>query len=126
LWKVSSRVIHIAELLRKIPVVEAIFLQRIDVEPLNPFSGYFKLRASIKSEKMIDIYERLVNGITVKYAYVLLIGKKAVMRYNNAPHHRQIATFPHHKHVKNQVKPLYEPSIEAFIKEVKEILETIK
>ena len=57
---------------------------------------------------------------------MLLIGKKAVMRYNNAPHHRQIATFPHHKHVKNQVKPLYEPSIEAFIKEVKEILETIK
>nr|MDO8044882.1 hypothetical protein [Candidatus Baldrarchaeota archaeon] len=51
LWKVSSRVIHIAELLRKIPVVEAIFLQRIDVEPLNPFSGHFKLRASIKSEK---------------------------------------------------------------------------
>nr|MDO8044883.1 DUF6516 family protein [Candidatus Baldrarchaeota archaeon] len=57
---------------------------------------------------------------------MLLIGKKAVMRYNNAPHHRQIATFPQHKHVKNQVKPLYEPSIEAFIKEVKEILETIK
>jgi hypothetical protein len=41
-----------------------------------------------------------------------------IFRYDNAPHHRNIATFPHHKHVGNNVSPSREPSLSTVLEEV--------
>lgn len=47
-----------------------------------------------------------------------------ILRYDNAHSYSGITTSPHHKHLEdNKVKPLFEPSLEAFLNEVKELLE---
>jgi len=38
--------------------------------------------------------------------------------WDNAPHHKDIETYPYHKHTKEGVKPLHDPSLEKFFKEV--------
>ena len=57
------------------------------------------------------------------YGYQLLVDDKPLLRYDNAPHHPEIETFPHHKHVGDRVEPLHSPSIEAFLEEAKSVVE---
>ena len=86
--------------------------------------GYFKLRA-IKHDYKIFISELLIKGSVIKYSYTLLYGEydeKVILRYDNAPHHPYIETFPHHKHKNDKVKPLKNHSIDSFIEEVESII----
>ncbi len=66
-------------------------------------------------------YIRVTNNIPVKlkhrYHYEDAEGD-TVFRYDNAPHHRNIVTFPHHKHVGDNVLPSREPSLSTVLEEV--------
>jgi hypothetical protein len=43
--------------------------------------------------------------------------------YDNAPHHPEIFTFPHHKHIgENRIAPTDQPSISQVLIEIKEYL----
>ena len=88
--------------------------------PAN-IDGYYKLQA-IKHNYKIFITELLLRGSIVKYSYTLLYDEKSILRYDNAPHHLHIETFPHHKHENDEVKPLYKYSIEEFIREVRNLV----
>ena len=85
-------------------------------------NGYYKLLA-VKSGYRVFVAELLVGGEIAKYSYTLLHGERPVLRYDNAPHHPNIETFPHHKHENDEVKPLHDNSIEAFLKEVRRFIE---
>ena len=51
---------------------------------------------NIKRDKMIRL----------KYRFHLTnVNDEMVFRYDNAPHHPEIATYPHHKHVKGEKVP---------------------
>jgi hypothetical protein len=66
-------------------------------------------------------YIRITSNIPIKlkyrYHYEDAEGNMA-FRYDNAPHHRNIATFPHHKHVGDNVLPSREPSLSTVLEEV--------
>jgi hypothetical protein len=66
-------------------------------------------------------YIGIINNISIKlkyrYHYEDAEGNM-IFRYDNAPHHRNIATFPHHKHVGNNVLPSREPSLSTVLEEV--------
>jgi hypothetical protein len=66
-------------------------------------------------------YIRITNNIPIKlkyrYHYEDAEGD-TVFRYDNAPHHRNITTFPHHKHVGDNVLPSREPSLSTVLEEV--------
>jgi hypothetical protein len=45
-----------------------------------------------------------------KYSYQYMRNDELIFRYDNAPHHQELATFPHHKHISedsvtNSVRP---------------------
>ncbi|WP_369800478.1 MULTISPECIES: toxin-antitoxin system TumE family protein [Microcystis] len=44
----------------------------------------------------------------------------------NAPHHVEIATFPHHKHEVDDIKESLEPSLEEVLLEIAEKQRNIK
>lgn len=47
-----------------------------------------------------------------------------ILRYDNAHGYSDIATSPHHKHPKgNKVEPLFDPSLEVFLREVENLLD---
>jgi len=41
-----------------------------------------------------------------------------LVRWDNAPHHRNIKTFPHHKHVKEEIDESYEVTLEDILKRI--------
>jgi hypothetical protein len=45
-----------------------------------------------------------------------------VLRYDSAPHHPDLPTFPHHKHVGNERLPAAEPTLRQVLNEVASLL----
>ncbi len=43
---------------------------------------------------------------------------KLIFRYDNAPHHRDVHTFPHHKHELEDVKGASEPGLKDVLLEI--------
>lgn len=44
--------------------------------------------------------------------------KKLIFRYDNAPHFKEVKTFPHHKHIGNIVLPVKQKSLAEVIEEI--------
>jgi hypothetical protein len=58
----------------------------------------------------------------LKYRYQCMDDKQALLfRYDNAPHHREIRTFPHHKHDPHQIGESSEPTLYEVLLEVADI-----
>lgn len=72
---------------------------------------------------VIDVREVWLGGSLASYSYQLITAGQPLLRYDNAPHHPEVETFPHHKHVEGKVKPLHDHSLEAFLKEARQLLE---
>jgi hypothetical protein len=66
-------------------------------------------------------YIRITSNIPIKlkyrYHYEDAEGD-TVFRYDNALHHKDIVTFPHHKHVGDNVLPSREPSLSTVLEEI--------
>jgi len=84
------------------------------------YTGWFRILA-IKNTYRIYITELILDGLITKYSYTFLYKNEPILRYDNSPHHPHLKTHPHHKHIKETIKPLQKPTIEEFIKEVKQI-----
>jgi hypothetical protein len=57
------------------------------------------------------------------YVYQYIRSGEAVFRYDNAPHHPDLPTFPHHKHVRKERLPATEPTLSQVVSEVVALLE---
>jgi len=47
---------------------------------------------------------------------------RLIFRYDNARHHPEIPTFPHHKHLNNLIEECDEPNIACVISEIERIV----
>lgn len=47
-----------------------------------------------------------------------------IFRYDNATHHKEISTFPHHKHVGIEVKPSREMGLAEVVSEIESTILT--
>ena len=57
--------------------------------------------------------------IVDKYRFQYMTGDgQMIFRYDNAPHHPELASFPHHKHLPNKVIPSSMPSIKDILNEI--------
>jgi len=48
--------------------------------------------------------------------------KQLIFRYDNARHHNDIKTFPHHKHIEETVLESIEPNLEQILSEIEYVL----
>ncbi|WP_143522162.1 toxin-antitoxin system TumE family protein [Pyrodictium delaneyi] len=56
----------------------------------------------------------------IAYSYYWLSQSgETIEGWDNAPHHPEVETYPHHRHVGGEVRPLEDPSLEAFLEHVK-------
>ena len=46
--------------------------------------------------------------------------KRLIRRWDNAPHHSNIETFPHHLHMEDDVKPSEEPTFVEILEKIEE------
>ena len=81
----------------------------IDIqEPLvcvasSEYDGLIRCRVTLSDGSFLDIYEvvstELSYRVRVYYSYAHVWGGQVAFRYDNAPHHPEIVTNPHHKHI---------------------------
>jgi len=101
----------------------SIFVENVDVEyevksrSIGIVHGVLEMIDGSTLEFMELINIKRGKVIRLKYRFHLMnINAEMVFRYDNAPHHLEIATYPHHKHVKGEKVP--RPSKEVGLKDV--------
>ncbi len=84
------------------------------------------------SEGMVTGRLLFLGGYSLNFMEYILIGKqrpkyrfnlsdskgKLIFRYDNAPHHIEISTYPHHKHIGKQVKSSEQIGLAEVISEI--------
>lgn len=84
---------------------------------------YINLRVVIpRHNALIVIREYWRQGELVAYGYYVRVGGYEEW-WDNRPHHPEIPTHPHHRHVGDRVEPLSSPSLENFVHRVRELIE---
>lgn len=75
---------------------------------------FIRLKATLHNGSILHVKEFLSPGKS-KYSYHWQDATgKLILRWDNAPHHRHISTFPYHLHEGDEIKP----SERVFIHEV--------
>lgn len=91
---------------------DTILRQEIEVQQLDSRraesneAGEFNARVSFYDQSLLEASEKVKveDGEIIKQDYSYHYQKSngdLVFRYDNAPHHPEIETFPHHKHVES-------------------------
>ena len=84
-----------------------------------------KVRARLPNGYTLDIY---YNATLQKYSYTITKDDKRVIGWDNAPHHKQVKTHPHHFHTpdgkitESKMKGNPTKDIASILKEAKKIL----
>jgi hypothetical protein len=87
-------------------------------------NGLIRCRVVFWDDSYLDLYEvvstELGYPVRVHYAYSYIREGRRVFRYDNAPHHPEIVTHPHHKHTghTDRLTPADQPSLSQVLAEV--------
>jgi hypothetical protein len=93
--------------------------KEIKITQINEFLSIIECEVKFKDSSLI-IFEIIgFNGHEIskkKYKYHYQDSKNnLIFRYDNAPHHKEISTFPHHKLLPDQVIESNEPDINSMV-----------
>ena len=94
----------------------------------DDFNGLIHCRVIFWDGSFLDIHEvvstELGYPVRINYAYTYLRNDQRVFRYDNAPHHPEIATHPHHKHIgpQDRLAPADQLNLSQVITEVEALL----
>lgn len=96
-----------------------------DIKPFSDVKAFIKGEITFSDGSILDFAE--VKDVTLevkpKYRYHYMDkDKNLIFRYDNAAHHKEIATFPHHKHTPKGVEESNEPTIKTIMKEIEGII----
>jgi hypothetical protein len=96
----------------------------------DDYNGVLRVRIIYWDQSFLDIHEtvstELGYPVRIHYAYTFIQNGIQTFRYDNAPHHREILTFPHHKHIGLGVRPIPsdQPSLNQVLIEISGLLGT--
>lgn len=99
-------------------IVQDIRLLELDGETL-------RLILYLKDDSNLRVTEQWEGETLKRYSYYWLSSTNELKcGWDNAPHHKQIETFPHHKHVAQQknIQPSEETSLEKVIKVITKVV----
>lgn len=109
-------------LLRDFPIIQSYTLTK---KLYNIYQGYvagavrFEYGYALHFVEVMDVE----IGRKLKYRYQCMDARQElIFRYDNAPHHSEIPTFPHHKHLPAQIEASKEPSLGAVLLEISRII----
>ncbi|GBD96012.1 MAG TPA: hypothetical protein ENG83_15345 [Nitrospirae bacterium] len=85
-------------------------------------TGYIEVLVLFQNGSKLSVFEFLRYSNTAvsreKYRYQFMNSKdQEIFRYDNAPHHKSVSSFPHHKHIENKVYDSIAPSLTEVLKE---------
>lgn len=109
--------------------------QEIEIETLEIFDRSDQVGQSSEFYAVLRFYDgsrlQIVEKLTME-SYALLKTRYAyhyqcaddtlIFRYDNAPHHPEITTHPHHKHIGEVILPSRPPDMSEVFQEIDEML----
>jgi hypothetical protein len=94
-------------------------MAKVMIEPKDAQNVRSLVRVAVENELKI-----LKTGVAITYAYHYPDKtEKVIFRYDMAPHHKEIKTFPHHKHLgSEEVIESLAPSLAEVLHEIEGIV----
>lgn len=96
------------------------FVSQIEVQEFRTFKdGFFvKVKAALSCGWFLFVRE-YVDFCERNYSYHLQDAEgNLIARWDNAPHHPNVSTYPHHKHLRGEVLPSYSITCEEILEEI--------
>ena len=104
-------------------------VEYLDVPQPSQVIGRLKGRLRFADSSLLEFEEevrprgnRAIDKVHYSYHHQRADGK-TIFRYDNAPHHRAVKTFPHHKHVGEKIGSADAPDLHDVLREIDEYLE---
>ncbi len=96
----------------------------VDFKEFSSDEGMVRGRLLFLGGYMLTFMEYIQIGKErPKYRFNLTDSKgDMIFRYDNAAHHRDVSTFPHHKHVSDEVKPSKEMGFTEVLSEIESMI----
>jgi len=106
----------------RISEIEAKFKETVKRIVILEFDGEaLRLILYLKDDTNVRVAEQWEGQTLKRYSYYWLTSANELkIGWDNAPHHTQMDTFPHHKHVEQQKN--IQPSDETCLEEVVEVI----
>jgi hypothetical protein len=93
----------------------------IEIERRDATRGTIEGVVYFANGSRLEFTERVVieqrRAVKKEYRYQFISNGRPIFRYDNAPHHPSIATFPHHKHAGAKILPAKEPDFSQVLEE---------
>ncbi len=91
------------------------------------FEGFFKSRVHFVDNSILDFreYVNVMEGKVARFTYSFHYSQdqRFIFRYDNTPHHPQLSSFPHHKHLSTDtVIGCSEPTLKDILIEIEKII----
>lgn len=82
--------------------------------------GYIRFVIELRDDSELHVFEYIDSSMRkIDYSYHWQDKyKKLIARWDNAPHHRDIETFPHHVHEGEDVRLSEEPTFAEILKKI--------
>lgn len=103
------------------PFVLNLVLQK---ERVTQEEGFNKISVELVKNYRLEVFEyfHFSKGVT-KYRYQLLDGSGTfIARWDNAPHHNELKTFPHHFHSSSEIGEFHYISLIDILNDIKKFL----
>jgi hypothetical protein len=103
---------------------QEITIEFLRIEEVVPGrEGMIEGRLRFWDKSLLEFIEVLVERgvvlVKTDYAYHYQDGaENTIFRYDNAPHHPEISTYPHHKHTRSEIEAATPPDFGAVLREI--------
>jgi len=81
---------------------------------------YFEIVSRLIDRSRLYVSERWEGDARLFYAYYWVKDKQVIAGWNNAPHHRDLPTFPRHAHIQGRVIPWKEADLKEILGYIEE------
>lgn len=104
-----------------------VFSYTLHKEQLSPNTGYIDGEIFFTNSYRLSFFEfhcLIENNIERdKYKYHLMDGDNSlIFRYDNAPHHNNISSYPHHKHLPHEIVSSKPMDFSELIEEIEQVI----
>jgi len=98
------------------------FIEKLELSEEGHVSK-LKVKLKLFDGSVLWIREvRLKNKIDAYSYYWLRSDETLIMGWDNAPHHKEMQSFPHHKHIGNKIESSKEMDVEKVLNFIKTFL----
>ena len=103
----------------RLKIAKIIIDKSIDLREFSATEGMLRGKLLFVDGSMLEFMEYLQEENRLKYRFHLMDKEgNMILRYDNAPHHKDVLSFPHHKHLPSNIAESVDKGIMDVLDEI--------